>query len=367
MLKAELIECAKCLGFDAAGVARPQPLTWDHYASWIDKGYHGEMAYLARRLEERKDLSSILEGTKSVLVLAKRYKTIEPKQESTHHATISRYAWGEDYHHVMGENIRQLCDFIFQKTNGQHRAGYCVDSAPALERDYAAQAGIGWFGKQTNLINRSLGTWFFIGLVLTTLELEADRPENPHCGKCTRCLDVCPTGALIGPYTLDARRCISYLTIELKGAIPRELRSPIGKRIFGCDDCLEVCPWNRFAKASDEKRFFPLPGLNSVDLIEILSLTPAEFNQRFMNSPIKRTKRRGLLRNAAVALGNTRDPRAVPALIRALADTEPLIRAHAAWALGQIGTNEAHHGLIESLPREKDTNVQEEINIALNS
>jgi epoxyqueuosine reductase len=210
-----------------------------------------------------------------------------------------------------------------------------VDTGPILERDLAQRAGIGWIGKHTNLIHRQLGNWFFLGEILTTLELEPDAPEGEYCGSCTRCIAVCPTQAIRAPYRLDARRCISYLTIELKGSIPIELRPLIGNRIFGCDDCLEVCPWNRFAKISNTMKMGG-NGLDNPDLIELMGLTEAQFRARFTHTPIARIKRRGLLRNVAVALGNSRDPRALPVLKKAVDDPEPLIREHAAWAIEQI-------------------------------
>jgi len=367
MMKDELIDYTRRLGFDAVGVARPEPRTWERFAEWIGQGRHGEMAYLVRHKEERRHLSSILDGVKSVIVIAKRYLTVEQKLDSPFSAKVSRYGWGEDYHRVIGGDLEKICVFITERTDGRHRARWCVDTAPALERDFAAQAGIGWVGKQNSLVNRSLGVWFFLGLVVTTLELETDEPARSHCGTCTRCLDACPSGALPAPNVLDARRCISYLTNSLKGAIPRDLRPLIGNRIFGCDECLEACPWNRFATPSDDPRFSPRHSLNDVDLIDILCLSPQEFNRRFKESQIKWTKRRGLLRNAAVALGNTRDPRAVPALLRALDDTESLIRGHAAWALGQIATEAARQGLSDALQRETDESVRHEIEWALGS
>jgi epoxyqueuosine reductase len=210
-----------------------------------------------------------------------------------------------------------------------------VDTGPVLERDFAALAGMGWHGKSTMLISRELGTWFFLAVILTTLELAEDRPEPDRCGSCKRCISACPTGAIDAPYHLDARRCISYLTIELKGAIPEELRPLIGDRIYGCDDCLTACPWNRFAKASRETAFAAGEGTR-MSLAELLELDEEQFRAIFRGSPIKRIKRRGLLRNVCVALGNTGGPEDVPALERASRDTEPLVREHAAWALARI-------------------------------
>jgi epoxyqueuosine reductase len=242
-----------------------------------------------------------------------------------------------------------------------------VDTGPVLEREMAALAGVGWFGKNTNLINTRRGSFFFVGVLLLNIALDYDEPSwTSHCGKCTACLDACPTQAFPAPYVLDARRCLSYLTIELKGAIPRELRPQMGNWIFGCDVCQDVCPWNRkHAKPANEPSFSPREGFESPNLIEWLRMTPEEFRARFKGSPIQRAKRRGLLRNVAVALGNAKDPSAVPALMDALHDAEPLVRAHAAWALGQIGTAEARRALEEAMTTETDREVREEIEEAL--
>jgi epoxyqueuosine reductase len=231
-------------------------------------------------------------------------------------------------------------DQFLRGFGGQQK--YYVDTGPVLERDHAAQAGIGWHGKSTMLIDERLGTWFFLAELLTTLELPADEPVADRCGTCERCIAVCPTGAITAPHRLDARRCISYLTIELKGSIPLELRPLIGDRIFGCDDCLDVCPWNRFAQASHETAFSARQSTTGMSLREYLELTDAEFRARFKNSPIKRIKRRGFLRNVCVALGNIGDVTDLPALERAAADPEPLIAEHAAWAVEQL---RARHGI----------------------
>ncbi|MEW6234344.1 MAG: tRNA epoxyqueuosine(34) reductase QueG [Candidatus Omnitrophota bacterium] len=368
MTKEELKSFALKAGFDAVGIASAEPLTWNHFADWIRRGFHGEMAYLVKRCEERRNLSLLLEGTKSVITVAKRY-LISEKYEDPDAAfigSVSRYAWSEDYHGVMRDGLQKIADHIAERTDGAHRTRVCVDSAPLLERDFAAQAGIGWVGKHTNLLNRDSGGWFFLGAVLTTLPLELDFPTTSHCGTCRRCLDACPTNAFSEPYSLDARKCISYLTIELKGSIPLEMRPQLGQWIFGCDLCLEACPWNRFAKPCAEPRFQPRQEWRIIDLLEIMRLDEEAFRQRFKGSPILRAKRRGLLRNAAAALGNRRDRRAVPVLLDALRDPEPSIRAHAAWALGEIGGDEAFDGLAAALPDEKDEEVSSEIRLALN-
>jgi epoxyqueuosine reductase len=249
---------------------------------------------------------------------------------------VARYARYQDYHDVLAEPLRELSALLDSLGGAGTRSLWYVDTGPILERDLAQRAGIGFVGKHTNLISRRLGNWFFLAEILTTLELPPDAPESNRCGTCTRCLTACPTGALPAPFTLDARRCISYLTIELKGSIPEELRPLLGNRIYGCDDCLAACPWNRFAQAASLLKPHARDDLAEPDLLELLGLDAAAFKARFAGSPVLRTKRRGLLRNVCVALGNVGGPEALPALERAAQDSEPLIAEHAAWAIGQI-------------------------------
>jgi epoxyqueuosine reductase len=257
--------------------------------------------------------------------------------------------------------LDQLLAWVRQEVPGcQGRA--VVDTAPLLERDFARLAGLGWFGKNTMLLNKRLGSYFFLGALLLDIALQPDTPfETRHCGTCTACLDACPTQAFVGPGQLDARRCISYLTIELRGPIPPELREPMGDWVFGCDICQDVCPWNRKAPLSYEPAFQPREGLAPADLIELLQLSPEAFRQRFRGTAITRAKRRGLLRNVAIALGNSGDPRVVPALIAALRDEEPLVRGAAAWALGRIGTAEALEALNARRQIETDETVRQEL------
>ena len=309
------------LGFDLAGItsAAPPPHA-TQFHQWVAAGFHGEMSYMARRAGERANPDLLLQGAKSIVVVGLNYFP----GDSPH---IARYAAGErDYHEVMGEKLRLLAEFIESRGG---KAKWYVDTGPVLERDLAQRAGLGWAGKHTNLINRSLGNWFFLGAVLTTLELPVGEAARDHCGKCTRCITACPTGAIVAPYRLDARRCISYLTIELKGSIPVEMRELIGGRVFGCDDCLEVCPWNRFARVAVRRRELPA-------LVEFLAWDESQFRRFFSGTSMERLKRRGFIRNVCVALGNTGDESVVPALERATLDLEPLIREHAAWAVDRI-------------------------------
>jgi epoxyqueuosine reductase len=248
-------------------------------------------------------------------------------------AHIARYAWGDDYHDLIEKKLASLDTFLTQHGGAQR----CyVDTGPVLERDFAAKAGAGWHGKSTMLISRQLGTWFFLAEILTTLDLLADAPEPDRCGTCTRCIDACPTAAITAPYQLDARRCISYLTIELKGSIPEEFRPLIGDRVYGCDDCLTACPWNRFAKESHETAFAMRESVAGMKLVDFLELDDDGFRQLFRKSPIKRVKRRGFLRNVCVALGNTGTAADLPALQKAALDPEPLISEHALWAIERI-------------------------------
>jgi epoxyqueuosine reductase len=328
--KAQIKATARALGFDLCGIttADPPPHA-GQFLRWLEAGHHGEMAYMARRTDSRANLQHVLPGAKSLIVVGMNYC---PRSDQP--SVIARYARGADYHAILLEKLESLALSLRQFDESVRSKCY-VDTGPVLERDLAQRAGIGWIGKHTNLISRHLGNWFFLGEILTTLALDPDPPEREYCGTCARCIAACPTQAIRAPYVLDARRCISYLTIELRGAIPVELRPLIGSRIFGCDDCLEVCPWNRFAKTANTLRL-DRGDLHNPDLIEWMGLTEDEFRARFAGTPIARIKRRGLLRNVAVALGNVGDESAIPALQRALGDPEPLVREHAGWAVARI-------------------------------
>jgi len=339
------------LGFDDCHFTSANPP--DHAAEfqhWLAQKQHGEMNYLERNAHKRVNPQEVLPGAKSVVVLATSYaeacsvlrvpssKCAEHATRNTQHGLIARYARFKDYHDVIGERLIQLTDFLNHLAGEGARSLWYVDTGPLLERDLAQRAGLGFVGKHTNLISRQLGNWIFIAEILTTLEFEPDVPEKNRCGTCSRCISACPTAAITAPFQLDARRCISYLTIELKGAIPLEFRSAIGNRIYGCDDCLAVCPWNKFAREGKLMKEHARADMGMPDLLELLALDNAGFKSRFAGTPILRTKRRGLLRNVCVALGNIGDETALPALQKATEDSEPLIAEHARWAIEQIHT-----------------------------
>ena len=325
---------ALALGFDrvATGPADPP----DHgpaFEAWLDAGYAGTMDYMGRGRAERLDPRRLLPGARSVVAVALNYYQGEsPGTEAW--APVARYARGRDYHDVMLPRLHRLAEVVREVAGPAVRTRVAVDTSAVLERDLAARAGLGWAGKNTNLLHPELGSWFFIGIVLTTAELDLDEPLPDRCGTCRACLDVCPTEAFVAPYVLDARRCISYLTIEHRGPIPAPLREPMGEWVFGCDLCQTVCPWNRKAPLTGEPAL--MPEREPVHLPSLLEMTDEDFKARFKGTALKRPKRQGLLRNAAVALGNRKDPAAIPALSRALSDPEPLVREHAAWALCRI-------------------------------
>ena len=338
-LKRALIDRARALGFDACRIAPANaPRHGEEFRAWLRSEQAGEMEWLERGEEKRCDPQQVLPGARSIVVVALNYWQGD-QQDGNRNAVneksgrIARYAWGDDYHDLMLEKLRQL-DAYMQTVGGMQK--YYVDTGPVLERDHAAEAGVGWHGKSTMLIDAQLGTWFFLGEILTTLDLPADTAQPARCGTCLRCITACPTGAITAPHQLDARRCISYLTIELKGSIPLEFRTLIGDRIYGCDACLEVCPWNRFAAVSRETAFAARPATASMQLRDYLALNDEQFRALFRGSPIKRIKRRGFLRNVCVALGNVGTTDDLPALRRAADDAEPLIAEHATWAIAQI-------------------------------
>ncbi|GBD07640.1 Epoxyqueuosine reductase [bacterium HR21] len=298
-------DAARHLGFCEVGIARAEPLheEFGRYLAWLERGYHGAMAYLERNLDRRADVRAILPGAQSVVVVAYNYYVpagYEAFEREPHrYGKISRYAWGEDYHEVLRPKLEALALVISRIVPGAE-SRIAVDTSPVLEKAWAVRAGIGWQGKHTNIISRRYGSWLFLGVVITTAELEPDTPMKDYCGSCTACLRACPTGALVEPYVLDARRCLSYWTIETKPEmpIPTEIAERMEGWIFGCDICQEVCPWNRFQKPSQDSAFAPRQGETCLELDTLLAMTPEEFRQRFRRSPLKRPKYAGLRRNA---------------------------------------------------------------------
>jgi epoxyqueuosine reductase len=373
---------AKRLGFELVGVTTPDPPPHlEVFNDWLAAGRNAEMDYLAtgRARLRRSDPRAILPECRSILVLGVRYPT--PKAEPVAkqaanpriYGRIASYAWGDDYHDVLPERLQALVGFIERLHGSSVPNRWYTDTGPVLERDLAQRAGLGWIGKNTCLIHPALGSYYLLAEILLGIELDIDPAmTTDHCGSCTRCLEACPTKCILPDRTLDARRCISYLTIELKGPIPHELRAQMGDWVFGCDVCQEVCPWNRrFATDEGQAVFPPRAGFHMPDLFQELALSAEAFNQKFKRSPVKRAKRRGYLRNVAVALGNqarhgSQRQQALAALQQALLkDPEALLRGHAAWALGQVGGLEARQALEQALSEEKDEVVLSEIRRAL--
>jgi epoxyqueuosine reductase len=349
-LEERLKQQARLISFELVGIA---PATaadgFDRLRDWLDRGFAGTMDYMHRHGDARRHPSSILPEVRSVIMAGMNYRPaasggrkppVSPQQGAyaprSPIGRISRYAHGSDYHDVLRDRLRRLLDWLREeRPDCLGRA--VVDTAPLLERDFARRAGLGWFGKNTMLLNKRWGSYFFIGALLTNLELACDAPHTAsHCGTCTACLDACPTHAFVAPGVLDARRCISYLTIEHRGNVPEELRPGLGDWLFGCDVCQEVCPWNRKAPPGAEPALQGRPELMTLDLIEVLGLSEEEFRRRFRGTALLRTKRSGLLRNAALVLGNSGDVTALPALRCALEDSEPVVREAARWAIDQI-------------------------------
>jgi len=367
-LSSHIKEEAQRLGFGLVGISPVAPPPHEQFfAQWLRAGFAGKLDYMQRTELLRRDPAQLVPWAVSVISVGLNYNTDHRRPEAGARNTgwISRYAWGDDYHSIMHQRLESLLDRIRVLNERPVQGKAFVDSGPVLERDAAGIAGLGWIGKNTHLISPKEGSWFFLAELFVDLPLTYDRPIRDRCGRCDLCIKECPTGAFVGPYILDARRCISYLTIELKGWIPRSLRPLIGNHIFGCDICQEICPYNAKAATSSEPAFAPRAGLYAPELIPFLALDEKEFRQRFSGSPVLRAKRRGLLRNVAVALGNLRSTTAVPALIGALRDQEALIRGHAAWALGEIGNREATAHLERALKSEQDSEARDEMGAAI--
>ena len=359
-LKSFLKSAAIELGLDCIAVTKPCaiPDAAARLQSFLAEGRHGDMQWLADKADKRADPVALWPDVRSVIMIGQSYAPHDDPLavlEDHARAAISVYAKGRDYHDVLKKKIRTLAE----KFAGISGAGVkiFVDTAPLLEKPLAAAAGLGWQGKHTNLVSREHGSWLFLGAILTTAEIEPDTPETDHCGSCRKCVDVCPTAAFPVPYQLDARRCLAYLTIEHKGHIAEEFRRPLGNRVFGCDDCLAVCPWNKFAEASREAKFAATPETDNPPLAEILALSDAAFRVRFAGTPVKRTGRNRVVRNALIAAGNSGDAELLPLVHRLLDDASPLVRAMAVWALHElvdIDTFEAQRQQLASLETDPD-------------
>jgi epoxyqueuosine reductase len=351
-IKTVIRERARALGFETVRVTRPDaiPLAGDRLRAFLADGRHGSMEWMAANADRRGDPRRLWPEARSVVMLAMSYAPETDPMDALDDplkGVVSTYAKRSDYHDVMKGKLKELAGLIERRTEAPVKV--FVDTAPLMEKPLAEAAGIGWQGKHTNLVSRESGSWLFLGAILSAAELEPDAPERDHCGSCSRCLDVCPTKAFPAPYQLDARRCIAYLTIEHKNHIPVEFREPIGNRVFGCDDCLAVCPWNKFAGEAHEARLHVRAELDNPPLAELLALDDAAFRARFRGTPVKRTGRDRMVRNCLIAAGNARDPSLLPHVTALLGDSSPLVRAMAVWAFRRlaspdaVATARAHH------------------------
>jgi epoxyqueuosine reductase len=371
-LKADIAGHARRLGFDLVRFASAEPFeeTRRVLEERISAGLLSGLPWFdMARAGVAGDPHNLMPDVRTIVSVGISYLSqgeYQPSEPGHPRGRVARYAWGLDYHEVFKDKLGALHAFVQQRLGREVEARALVDTARIVDRAVAQRAGLGWYGKNTNLLNRGYGSWILLGELLLDVELPPDQPVRMHCGSCTRCLPACPTGALVAPGVLDNNRCISYLTIELRGPIPRELRPLIGDWVFGCDICQEVCPVNRKATPGNHPEFSPEQGIGpSPSLIELLDMSEEEFRERFRHSPVKRARWAGLRRNAAVALGNVGDPAGIPALVRALNGEPALVRGHAAWALGRIGGAEAERALRDRLAIEQDEWVREEIELAL--
>ena len=368
-LEESVKELGKSLGFDLVGITTAESFPRDEEAA-IDRIRGGLMDGLPWYTEERVHKATnpdvLLPGARSVISVAISYNTGEAQPMGDGpHGRFARYAWNEDYHQVMKARLRRLAEGLEGIAGRPVRTRNFVDDGPMNDRAAAERAGVGWFGKNTNILTPSLGSWVLLGQVVTDLELRPDEPLKKNCGGCVQCIVDCSTDAIVAPYVIDNRRCISFLTIELRGAIPKEMRPLVGDWVFGCDVCQDMCPVNRDAPKTLEPAFQKRHDFDAPALLPLLELDDEGFRERFCNSPVKRAKRVGLQRNVCVALGNIGDRSAVPALATALATKEPLVRRHAAWALGQLGGDEAEEALVEALAGETEAEVVKELEAAL--
>jgi epoxyqueuosine reductase len=358
------VERAGQLGFDIVRIAGPDsiPLAPERLKAWLEAGHHGSMEWMQETAERRSDPRALWPEVRSVILLGLNYGPTEDPLAALackDCGSISVYARNRDYHDVIKGKLKEAAGFLAARAGSDVKV--FVDTAPVMEKPLAEAAGLGWQGKHTVIVSREFGNWLFLGAIFTTARLPADAPERDHCGSCRRCLDVCPTNAFPAPYQLDARRCISYLTIEHKGHVPPELRPGIGNRIFGCDDCLAVCPWNKFARAGREARLMQRDDLAALPLGELARLDDPAFRAKFSGTPIKRTGRDRFVRNVLIAIGNSGDPGLAEEALRLLDDSSPLVRAMAVWALGRLLPPESIAVHARSrLERESDGDVRAE-------
>ena len=363
-----IVQAATELGFVRTAFTPVEPMRRGREAlqSWLNAGMHGSMAYMAGPAD-RADPSHLLEHAKTLVVVTLPHDAGTPEQNAQRiHGRVARYAWGRDYHRVLKERLTTLGERCSAIVGRAVASRPCVDTAPLLEREAAHRSGLGFIAKNTMLIVPGIGSYLFLGELLLDVEITAGNPSTPRCGDCTACLDMCPTQAFVAPHVLDARRCISYLTIELRGSIPRDLRPLIGTWVYGCDVCQEVCPFNAGRGLPHDPAFHRRPDISSPDLIAWLRMTAGDYRRLTKGSPIGRAPRRQLARNAAVALGNLGDPVAIPHLIDALqSHKEALVRGHAAWALGRFSSTDASAALTAAINEDTSPEVREEAKLAL--
>jgi len=363
-LKEMLRREAAALGFDAVRVTSPDAAraAGERLGEFLAAGRHGDMAWMATHAERRRSPQHLWPDVRSIVMLGMSYAPETNPLEALDHpmrGAISVYAQGKDYHDILKGKLKQLASLLAAHSGADVKV--FVDTAPVMEKPLAAAAGLGWQGKNTMLVSREHGSWLFLGAIFTTAELPLDAAEDDHCGSCSRCLDVCPTAAFPAPYQLDARRCLAYLSIEHKGHIPAEFRRAMGNRVFGCDDCLAVCPWNKFAAAAREARFHARAETDNPPLVELLQLDDAQFRARFAGTPVKRTGRDRFARNVLIAAGNSGDVSLLPHVEALLGDASPLVRAMAVWAMRQLSDGRIGEGMRRKhLAREGDSDVRAE-------
>jgi len=362
--KDHILKAAQDAGFDVVRITGPEGLEPNaaYFKQFLDQGHHGDMAWMTQKVDRRSNPKVLWSEVKSIILLGMNYGPEEDPAEILKlkdRGNISVYARGKDYHDVVKKKLKQVARDLHRTYQADVKV--FVDTAPVMEKPLAAKSGLGWQGKHTNLVSREFGSWLFLGSIFTTLELGADLPETTHCGSCRKCLDICPTNAFPAPNKLDARRCISYLTIEYKGHIAREFRNPMGNRIYGCDDCLAVCPWNKYAKILSEPAYMPRPELSFPALGDLVELDDTAFRHVFSGSPIKRIGRDYFIRNVLIAIGNSHETALIPKVTKHLVDPAAVIRAMAVWALYNLCDTAQWRSLkAVHLAAETDENVRQE-------